>query len=560
MSVVEKLPGCSSPNAAVFGLSILGLRWLCHLLHFFMIVLHSVLIGIYIPYRARRLIVPVTQDRWWLPTALSVSLQAFYTARILSIYGTVLVALIQHLGLIYILEQKQKLTALADASSAWSGLGSAIAGLWNNARLPAHMASSALITIYLTCTLALHVVGSSVMSLEAFNDTIAVHVPTKTSWSGSSAASLEETFDGSGLDWQTIDEIVPGMAHMDSLTVQGLSGPSVYDTVIQPSMAMGIAQVNASTISFECGLIPSRNLSVTSNTGVDQVLLSELSAMVAGSGELAIDVLYMLTTGLAPFESASAVDDYAVALNWSYCSGGGCPNGIMNKEVRTFFAGCSMSATSEIVSLDVQTNVLQITSSKARDQQGAWKELPEGGALRKAPQSNTTIHGMSSDYTIPLMDYYLMQQLGIDIAGAPYQISKVYNQGPPEPTYVLNVTDLEDALAEMVAAMLWTGSQLSGGGYELPTGSTIALQSVLAWNLKLLIAFFSSLIMLCLAIRLGGIRNRGKSPSILSVGVLEMIWLADHDPLMRSKVGEVENPTVDNLRAAGMFEVCFTDV
>ncbi|EIW74593.1 hypothetical protein CONPUDRAFT_77881 [Coniophora puteana RWD-64-598 SS2] len=62
------------------------------------------------------------------------------------IYFTVLVTLTQRLGLLRVLHRRQHVTTLPDASSAWSGLGSALTGLWYNVYAPASILSSIIIT------------------------------------------------------------------------------------------------------------------------------------------------------------------------------------------------------------------------------------------------------------------------------------------------------------------------------------------------------------------------------------------------------------------------------
>jgi len=45
------------------------------------------------------------------------------------------------------------------------------------------------------------------------------------------------------------------------------------------------------------------------------------------------------------------------------------------------------------------------------------------------------------------------------------------------------------------------------------------------------------------------------SPVINDVGILEILWLSEHDPSMRSNFRSVEVPTKENLRAAGMVQI-----
>lgn len=47
----------------------------------------------------------------------------------------------------------------------------------------------------------------------------------------------------------------------------------------------------------------------------------------------------------------------------------------------------------------------------------------------------------------------------------------------------------------------------------------------------------------------------GHDAAINTVGVLQLLWLVNGRPSLREQVSQVDEPTIDNLRAAGMFEV-----
>ena len=49
-------------------------------------------------------------------------------------------------------------------------------------------------------------------------------------------------------------------------------------------------------------------------------------------------------------------------------------------------------------------------------------------------------------------------------------------------------------------------------------------------------------------------------PSAISeLGVLETWWLEAHSEVLHEQMLQVEDPTVYNLRVAGMFDVCIAD-
>ena len=46
---------------------------------------------------------------------------------------------------------------------------------------------------------------------------------------------------------------------------------------------------------------------------------------------------------------------------------------------------------------------------------------------------------------------------------------------------------------------------------------------------------------------------------ISELGVLETLWLEAHSEVLHERMLQVEDPTMNKLRVAGMFEVCLAD-
>ncbi|KAH7925717.1 hypothetical protein BV22DRAFT_410219 [Leucogyrophana mollusca] len=51
----------------------------------------------------------------------------------------------------------------------------------------------------------------------------------------------------------------------------------------------------------------------------------------------------------------------------------------------------------------------------------------------------------------------------------------------------------------------------------------------------------------------GGISSADK-PAVGSAGILQLIWLSSRHSQVRERIAEVENPSDDNLRRAGLFK------
>ncbi|KAH7919916.1 hypothetical protein BV22DRAFT_838858 [Leucogyrophana mollusca] len=80
--------------------------------------------------------------------------------------------------------------------------------------------------------------------------------------------------------------------------------------------------------------------------------------------------------------------------------------------------------------------------------------------------------------------------------------------------------------------------------------------------IPLTFALSASIILFALAIQMThmGSKSPHKDNTIQNTGVLELVWLASRLPELRDGIGKVERPSVDNLRAAGTFDVLLAAV
>jgi len=249
----------------MFGMTLPILRWISHFLHFALVIIHIVFLKIHTTRAEQYWINTVLQEGSRLPTILSVSQQAFYT-----VYSTILVTLTQRLGLLRALHRRQSLTTLSDASSAWSGLGSALVSLWNNTHMPAGVVSSTIITAYLGCALVLHVVSSSIMSMAPTGyqtvQNVSAPIWVMRGWPVNLSKESAKYFD-----WTTLVGATFKHDGMPYLEVPGLDGTTVYDTVDTSEWA-GTIQLNATTVDFKCGLVPSANMTLTTKASTENIL------------------------------------------------------------------------------------------------------------------------------------------------------------------------------------------------------------------------------------------------------------------------------------------------
>ena len=173
--------------------------------------------------------------------------------------------------------RQQKLTAIHDICGAWSGIGAAINALWQQTKAVSSPVTILVILAYLSCISGLHVVSSSVVQFEAFNNTV---VPSTLAWPFSS-------INLTNLDWASVSPLTGLWPLLP--TAKGLTGAMLYDVPVTNDPYTG-AVVNTSTIGAECGLL--------SNTSVGywDGLHVAYFVNVSGLGEVALPVagIYVL--------------------------------------------------------------------------------------------------------------------------------------------------------------------------------------------------------------------------------------------------------------------------
>ncbi|KAF8123873.1 hypothetical protein EV363DRAFT_1178868, partial [Boletus edulis] len=128
---------------------------------------------------------------------------------------------------------------------------------------------------------------------------------------------------------------------------------------------------------------------------------------------------------------------------------------------------------------------------------------------------------------------------------------------------------LEQTLEQLVAAMIWIAGELgpSQGGFMQTQGQSPVTQVITEWRLNIntipvVFASGASLVLLILAFLLVGIPAKDAHPcsSINGVSVLETLWIAAHSRTIREHMADIEEPSLDNLRKAGMFTIRLGDV
>ncbi|KAH7903579.1 hypothetical protein BJ138DRAFT_117894 [Hygrophoropsis aurantiaca] len=158
-----------------------------------------------------------------------------------------------------------------------------------------------------------------------------------------------------------------------------------------------------------------------------------------------------------------------------------------------------------------------------------------------------------------------MSLFGLDVNS---QVDTAQFESSSNPDFTMSRYQLENAVARIAAEAIWMAGQLGeeGGGFSRVTGETSVMQYALQWRLNinlvpLIIATLASFIAFSLAIEVTGRTSAHKpneSHTVKSASPLELLWLAAHMPGLTAGFKDIEKPTMNNLREAGMFDVCLT--
>ncbi|KAG2110035.1 hypothetical protein BD769DRAFT_1365273 [Suillus cothurnatus] len=550
----------------------------CYVLHGMLVMIHIALVMSFIYRWEHRVTLQftLTNTDFW-PVVLSASLQAFYT-----LYTAVLVFLTQRLAMSRALVRRLKLTTIHDISGAWTGLGSALSGVWKQTRTPASLWATTAVTTYLICVSVLHITSSTLLQLQTFNSSITTNVSTMLGWINMTNIQNPVALASS----LTAISLFPG------LLSTGISNNTVYDTL--QTSPVGHATVNATTITSSCGLLP--NVTYYRNNNTANTILGNGNSMLMAASFPWVDqirshpfpepaVLLMVST-LLDIET-SVQKEVAVPTIWE------CPGAFafwnvititnlsaaVNQTIEVYFMQCSLSTNNTAVVIDMQTNTLE-NPMPVPQLSTQWEEMlqwtstdwsqfvrqtlpiPSGGSGYQFIDES----GYTSEPSI--VDEYIMSLVGLNLS-AQYLQWVAHAKQPLASNFTLSQGSLETAIAQTIAQLTWTAGRMEGGiqpgeGIALANEEVIALRLNVSINYTepLLFATSASVIMLGLALHTTGAfhASRNSQAPISNIGALELLWLGYHSAPVYEALQNVERPTEASLRRAGMIDVCFASI
>ncbi|KAG1849494.1 hypothetical protein F4604DRAFT_1907438 [Suillus subluteus] len=567
----------------------------CYMLHGILVVIHVVLVIFYIFQWEHRVTLPFTSmnaDFW--PVVLSASLQAFYT-----ICTAVLLFLTQRLAMSRTLVRRQKLTAIHDISGAWTGLGSALSSVWQQIDIPASWWMTSAVTVYLASISVLHVTSSTLLQLQTFNNSVLTSVPTTLAWLNN-ISDATVSINGQTayyVNWAAITASLPVLNQLPGVVSVGLSNTTIYDTP-KTNAILGNATVNATTITSRCGLLPNISYSMDYTTGNPMIMGNSsvgngifidlgpilppymflgsdqiqviLPAIYIGdsTGEQTWDfitnqtgVFFMVSTLLDI--DPSVQETFAVPVPWEIRGSSGV--------LEVYFIQCSLSDVSTEAVLDMQTNSLQNWNPVSASQSSGQWEITQwiSNVWQSTIGNLALVSSVSSGYLISSAtgdSEYIMSLVGLNLNAAYANASVLTRTGLPVSAFVLSPDQLEAAIARVAAQLIWIMGKIgpSNGGIQPGNGMAYVDEEIIRLRLNINIiplsfAISASAIMMALALSMTRACNvsSNSQAAIQSTGTLQVLWLGHQSASVNEVLEDVKHPTEDNLRRAGMVDVCF---
>ncbi|KAJ6542093.1 hypothetical protein DFH09DRAFT_1322719 [Mycena vulgaris] len=561
-----------------------ALRLLSLTLHSMLIGVHLVLLGISATALEHRLTFSLNNQKM-----ISLVITAISTT-VGTIYSALLVFVTQTISVRYSLQKNQTLTATHDNAAAWAGIGSAVFHIWHQKAVPASLLGVLCTFLYLGNILVLHITTPALFSLETFTSYTSVPVGTD-----SLPAFNYTTFDSSVVEngnetvgiLRGMEGYVTGSLYflpsvLGSTTNLGLYDRTLYD-VLDINNGAGNASVDATGFDISCGyvmdvdiqFIVEKDVWIGSFDGPGsydfQILPTEwgiISMAKSGEGAVNNSLTSLLLYSTIPILDSTGTRGPRITLDPP-----------MNYSVSTIqLVRCSLALVSQTAVVDTQSHRIRSVTPELNKSTSAW--VPYTGNITTSriedildiwgwlysmlPPSDFNADTSQPGWFISIADLYLVQKFSL------------HNGSQSRSNVTLH--ELENSLSVVLAAMFWTLSHIAPthGDFDSTSGFTyireisnpfvllrgnasvknIFTQGRLDLNIIAVAAGLATSIALILLSLPSSLSRHGskndKDTTIDGTGILHAIWLYRNHPELGALLEQVEHPTDDNLREAGM--------
>ncbi|KAJ7469232.1 hypothetical protein FB451DRAFT_1479164 [Mycena latifolia] len=515
-----------------------------------------------------------------------------------TLYSALLVLVTQTLYTRRSIRMDSTLTAIHDTAAAWNGIGSAVLHLWHQMTVRASVLGVCSALLYLGNILVLHVTTPALFSLETFRSSRDIGVGTNSlpvyNWSAdvsSDMAHITQYLKGSLLS-------LPSILSPNSTSL-GLHEGTLYDT-LEPNSGTGNVSVNATGFNITCGYLTQMDAEFSAvppwlfwNVTLDGDNLYQLPATqpgiiaplvpVGASGSVYPLTLYSTIPITDSSNNHPAMLDIHPPLNSSVS---------FSQILR-----CTQTLVPQTAVVDAQTGQLMRADPTIRKTSSTWSpattaananyadpsSAPSGNLFidlwafwyRNIPMStfSSSLDSLdplvSQERKASLADLYLVQKLNLHSLNATYG---------PSPNLTAPLHEVENVLSSLVASMFWTLANVPpttgpvtwdtqnginfatlgevGAPPSLLRGSATATEIITQGIIAIGVGLFASIALFALSLpSLASYPDaHGKDIATDGTGILYAIWLYRNRPELHTGLAQVEDPTIDNLREAGMVQ------
>ncbi|KAJ7483773.1 hypothetical protein B0H11DRAFT_2279776 [Mycena galericulata] len=559
-----------------------GLRWISAVLHSFLVALHLALLAIWTGHLEHRAVFVLDQQK-----TVSFLIAAISTSFV-TIYSSVLVAVVQTLAMRLNLHSAKTLTAAHDTASAWAGIGSAVLSLLGQRSLRSSLVGVLSAVLYLGNIMVLHVTTPALFSVQTFNSTRSIPVQTQSLVDYKTNDTLGSFLSDIG-DYMV--DTMPILPFLRNLTILGLDGGSLYD-VLPPNPGTGAVTVNATAFNITCGYIAPEDICPSVN-GYDFENLFVIFLNILKDPGLLIGISALNFALTAESDELNDVD-YSVDMMDSILLYSTIPiyDSLGNKGAWTNLTSpmdsgvaaiqllqCSQSLIAHNVVVDSQSGAIIPGGPSVLKTSSIW--FPSDGPTSFIPDytSNLLLQTwplmfISTGATLAPLDTInsapISHATGLFMGG-----DDELNLLGANPPASLALHEVDNALASLMASIFWILGHISGGDNRptaltgnirpfLQQGSAVVTQILTEIRLDLnIIAILAGLAvsmiltMLSIPLSMWCAGTHRRDPPLDGTGFLHAIWLYRNDPELATILKQVQIPTDENLRNAGMVEAVF---
>ncbi|KAJ7112172.1 hypothetical protein C8R44DRAFT_741877 [Mycena epipterygia] len=482
-----------------------------------------------------------------------------------------LVFITQKLSMRQSIKTDQTLTTTHDTAAAWAGIGSSIYCLWNQRTLPATTVGVLSILLYLGSILVLHITTPALFALETFNSTRSVSVGTQGLPTYMWPSNISNSADGDSAMDDTINNLREYAQNslaffppvVESSKAPGLWGGTLYE-VPDVNTAVGNVTVNATGFNISCRYM---NDMEAQNTGPGSFWnISWRDGSSSSSYQIGLTPPGIISAPWDHSSSKSLIIYSTIPIVDSYNQRGPSINLIppMATSVASIqLLRCSQTLVNQTALVDSQSWEIIMLEPDIEKNVSSWMLYagPYDASLnssdgnlfldlwalwyRSFPGSSV----LPEDFGHSSRSLYLIQKLNL----------LPTDTGPPRANVTLH--ELENALSVIVASMFWTLS------YKPPVAPiSINVSEVNGSLVRYPYSYQSTLFRLDgtttvtvlvlegrLDVSMYKYYPTAKTDSLDRI--LYAIWLYRNHPELETLLEQVEHPTDDNLRDAGMVRV-----